>query len=370
MPPAMVKFLEAVEIIRTGELIMTELEIAIQRLAEENRKFAKFMRLSGRRQEKLEKKRAEDQRISEEKWRIIEEKRVEDQRISEEKWRLFEEKRAEDQRISEEKWRIIDEKRAEERRLAEEKRAEERRLAEEKRAEDQRISEEKWRLFEEKRAEERRLADEKRAEERRLAEEKRAEERRLAEEKRAEERRHTEEQRAKAEEQHAKLREQDTKLREQDLAEQRKIEKSLRDRMHKLDDQWARLVESLINNQLVPLLNAAGIPVNDTLVRRKGIRNGQRYEFDIVAINGDTIVVAEVKSTLRPDDVKDFVGKLPQVRTFMPEYSDKQVVGALAYISVAAAADLYAQREGLFTILATGEGATMTNPPGFKAKKF
>ena len=78
--------------------------------------------------------------------------------------------------------------------------------------------------------------------------------------------------------------------------------------------QWGKLVESLVEGDVIPILNLRGIEVTDTLRRRSGRRDGIDYEFDIIAINGSEIVIIEVKTTLRPEDVRDFVKKLKQAK--------------------------------------------------------
>ena len=46
--------------------------------------------------------------------------------------------------------------------------------------------------------------------------------------------------------------------------------------------------------------------VTDIIKRRSGEREGVDYEFDINAINGIDIVIVKVKTTLRPEDIRDF----------------------------------------------------------------
>ena len=74
--------------------------------------------------------------------------------------------------------------------------------------------------------------------------------------------------------------------------------------------QWGKLMESLVEGDLVPLLKERGIAVEGTLQRFEGRRNGQHFEIDILALNGTEVVVVEVKTTLRPRDVTRFVEKL------------------------------------------------------------
>jgi Holliday junction resolvase len=131
--------------------------------------------------------------------------------------------------------------------------------------------------------------------------------------------------------------------------------------------QWGKLVESLISGRhLVRLLNERNIPIVRTSRRVDGtLPDGGNYEFDIIAHNGDSIVVVEVKTTLRPDDVKDFIEKLSHIRSWIPEYADKHVHGAMAWLTADAGAEKMVVNRGLFSIRATGDSAFIQNEPTF-----
>ncbi|MCX6278763.1 MAG: hypothetical protein NT004_11795 [Bacteroidetes bacterium] len=145
-------------------------------------------------------------------------------------------------------------------------------------------------------------------------------------------------------------------------------------KIRKLDQlftsQWGKLVESLVEGDLIKLLKEKGIGVERTLLRAKGNHKGQNFEYDIVAINRSEIVIVEVKTTLRPDDVDDFTEKLWKAKTYMREYHDKIVYGAMAYITADGSSDRMAEKQGLFVIRATGNSASIINEPGFMPKAF
>jgi len=132
--------------------------------------------------------------------------------------------------------------------------------------------------------------------------------------------------------------------------------------------QWGKLVESLVEGDILALLNKRGIQVTDTVKRRAGRRDGVDYEFDIIAINGDEIVIVEVKTTLRPEDIRNFLKKLKQAKNWMPEYADKKVYGAVAFLSEDAGTAAMAEKNGLFVIRATGDSASIINPEDFVPK--
>lgn len=134
--------------------------------------------------------------------------------------------------------------------------------------------------------------------------------------------------------------------------------------------QWGKLMESLVEGDLVPLLRGRGIEVERTVRRVSGCRDGVNYEFDIIAIDGDAIVIVEVKTTLGVSDVKAFIKKLAHVREWMTEYAQRRVFGAVAYQQTRSDADTLAAKHGLFVIRATGSSASITNSPAFKPKAF
>ena len=204
--------------------------------------------------------------------------------------------------------------------------------------------------------------------------------------KREEERAHREEQRRIAEAAAAAKREEQRKVEEAKREEERKAEetkrrdelaKTLRDsrrRINKLDElftsQWGKLVEALVDGKVVQILNERGIKVEQTNQRSVGFYDGKKQEIDILAINGDEIVAIEVKTTLRPEDIKVFEDKLKVLKLWMRQYAGEKVYGAMSYIRADAGSAELATKRGLFTIKAVGSSAYLTNAEDFKPRSF
>ena len=134
--------------------------------------------------------------------------------------------------------------------------------------------------------------------------------------------------------------------------------------------QWGELVESLVQGDLVALLQGRGVAVNTIHQRAEGRRNGEHYEFDIVAGNGDEVVVTEVKTTLRSEDVAQFLDKLRRFTVYEPRYRGERIYGAVAYLKADGAVTKYAERQGLFVIRATGDSASIVNDKDFEPAVF
>ncbi len=130
--------------------------------------------------------------------------------------------------------------------------------------------------------------------------------------------------------------------------------------------QWGKLMESLVEGDLVAILNQRGIAIQDTTTRLKGkLPDGGGYEFDIIAHNGEAVVIIEVKTTLRPKDVTRFIDKLNHFKTWVPRYRHNILHGGVAWLSADAKAEEMASKRGLFSIRATGDSAAIQNPPAF-----
>ncbi|MCX6273441.1 MAG: hypothetical protein NTU44_19910 [Bacteroidetes bacterium] len=134
--------------------------------------------------------------------------------------------------------------------------------------------------------------------------------------------------------------------------------------------QWGKFMESLVEGDLVKLLRERNINVERTSSSNKFPYQGREYEYDILAVNKSEIVVVEVKTSLRVEDVKRFLENLSLFREVFKEYKDYRVYGAVAYLKVFENADKFAYRNGLFVIKATGNSAVITNSKEFEPGLF
>lgn len=119
--------------------------------------------------------------------------------------------------------------------------------------------------------------------------------------------------------------------------------------------QWGKLIEAMVKPGALKLFQDRGIEVNHTMQRVFVKNDGLQKEFDIILGNGDTVVVIEVKTTLKVEDVKEHINCLKEFYKYLPEYTGKRVYGAVAYISCDEEADVFAYRNGLFVITLSGD---------------
>ena len=157
----------------------------------------------------------------------------------------------------------------------------------------------------------------------------------------------------------------------QETAEQmRGTDRRLKELDKLYNGQWGKLMESLVEGDLVKMLKEKGIDVRQTSRNLKNEDGEKNWEFDLLAVNGDEIVVVEVKTTLKVKDVDHFLNKLEDFKELVPYHKDKKLYGAVAYLKSDEFSNSYAEKKGLFVIRATGSSAKIINGEGFQAKKF
>ena len=135
--------------------------------------------------------------------------------------------------------------------------------------------------------------------------------------------------------------------------------------------QWGKLMEALVEGDLVELLSRRGLEVDHTVCNLKSKNGAPRWEIDIIAANGEEVVAVAVKTTLKVKQVADFIETLKVFPEEAPAvYRGKRTYGAVAYLKADEAADVDAERQGLYVIRATGSSASITNQDGFKPRTF
>ena len=159
--------------------------------------------------------------------------------------------------------------------------------------------------------------------------------------------------------------------------ERRQAERRLDRAIHRMigdgDERFGRLMEALTEGDLPPLLQRAGFDVHDEgVVKRMGVSNRgiPVAEFDLTALGDGVTVAVEVKATLRPEDVRHFVGKMERFRGWFPDSARGALHGAVAYLSATDSAPKMAARRGLLLIRVVGSSASIMNPADFAPRHF
>jgi predicted glycoside hydrolase/deacetylase ChbG (UPF0249 family) len=138
-----------------------------------------------------------------------------------------------------------------------------------------------------------------------------------------------------------------------------------------LSSKWGRFVEGMVAPACTTLFAARGIPVHKVSQRVKArLDDGRNMEIDVLVINERFVVLVEVKSTLKVQDVDDHLERLGLFKGFFPEYAERQVLGAVAGMVIDEGADCYAYRKGLYVIGQRGETVALLNDAAFQARAW
>jgi len=135
-------------------------------------------------------------------------------------------------------------------------------------------------------------------------------------------------------------------------------------------NRWGELVESLVSGCLLRILQKSDIPVKKLRQNVRNYKKEPNYELDIVASNGDEVVVVEVKSVLNPEAVKHFISQLNLVRNTSRRFRNQGMIGAVAFLKDHCDAAEMAMKRGLLVIRATGDSAVIINEEGFQPTRF
>ena len=137
-----------------------------------------------------------------------------------------------------------------------------------------------------------------------------------------------------------------------------------------LGGKWGRFVENMVATACETIFLKRGIPVHQVSKRVKKRLDGKTLEIDVLVTNENHVLIVEVKSSLGVNDIKEMIEDLREFRTFFPEYSQKQLYGAVAGIEIEEGADKYAYRQGLFVLAQAGETVSILNNSDFQPKNW
>ena len=135
-------------------------------------------------------------------------------------------------------------------------------------------------------------------------------------------------------------------------------------------DPWEHLVESLHRSDLAELLGERGMEVAAISAGFRSSSDLERREVDVLATTEEEAVAVAVRTTLATQDVDEFLGLLVALPSLTQYFRALRLFGAVAYLGENQGAASYAAQKGLFVIQATGNSASIVNPPAFQPRDF
>ena len=136
-------------------------------------------------------------------------------------------------------------------------------------------------------------------------------------------------------------------------------------RVGELTNRYGEISEHMIVPNLVSSFNALGC----TFVRFgpntkiTDFEHGLFTEADAFLENGDSVMVVEIKTKLRTDDIDDHVKRMEKFRAHADFHNDnRKYYGAIAGILMSESEKTYALRKGFYVLEPVGETFTITVP--------
>jgi len=140
-----------------------------------------------------------------------------------------------------------------------------------------------------------------------------------------------------------------------------------------LGSRIGEIVESMVKGNVVDKFQAFDYTVTKSSRNVKfGNKNLPCGEIDLFLENGEYVMLVEIKTDLSVSDVDRHLEKIGVIREYMDVRDDaRKIVGAVAGGVVTGKVLDYAQREGLYVIVQSGDAIEIANlPKDFSAREW
>ena len=124
------------------------------------------------------------------------------------------------------------------------------------------------------------------------------------------------------------------------------------------------IVEGLLSSSAEKVFQEAGLDLHNhgKNLRRKLKAENKQMEVDVLLSNDEVAVPIEVKTNCTKEDIRKFLHQMKLFRDLFPEYSDKEVIGAIAAINYEDGVDQFAHEEGLLVIRVNSDDIFSLDP--------
>ncbi|GHU18864.1 hypothetical protein FACS1894163_11310 [Spirochaetia bacterium] len=138
-------------------------------------------------------------------------------------------------------------------------------------------------------------------------------------------------------------------------------------RVGALTNRLGEISEHMIVPNLVSSFKALGYTFEKFSPNTKieDFEHGIFAEADAFLENGDSVMVVEIKTKLKTEDIDDHVNRMEKFRAHADFHKDKRkYYGAIAGILMSESEKAYALKKGFYVLEPVGESFTITTPKG------
>ncbi len=152
-------------------------------------------------------------------------------------------------------------------------------------------------------------------------------------------------------------------------------QKILDQKISSLGSRIGEIVENMIGGDIVNQFRALGYDVKYLSRNLEfGYGTPDYGEIDLILEDGDVVILIEVKTNLKTADVRDHVKRLEKYRRLKDASGSgkyHRYVGAVAGAVVAKNVAEFAQKQGMYVIVQSGQAVEiLPSPEGFVAKMW
>jgi hypothetical protein len=177
----------------------------------------------------------------------------------------------------------------------------------------------------------------------------------------------TDERFAKTDERFAKM----DKQTEETRAEIRELSKEIKAAKALFTGQWGKLMEALAEGDLINIFTKRGMNVRNIYPNVPARKNGFHAEADFIVDNTDTVILVEVKTTLRVEHVNELLELIKKFDEYFPRFVSPNIHGGVVALKIDEEADRYAYKKGLYVMKMRGHRLLdMLNDENFRPVNF
>jgi hypothetical protein len=129
-------------------------------------------------------------------------------------------------------------------------------------------------------------------------------------------------------------------------------------------------VEHMVMPTVVRLFQAQGLEVHEVHSDIKAKRDGQGLQIDLLVVNDGILIAVECKSKMTTGYVDDHVQRMDKLKAMLPAYRNHRALGAVAALVMPEFVAEYAEEQGFYVLVQSGETLTIRNEPAFQAKAW
>jgi hypothetical protein len=149
-----------------------------------------------------------------------------------------------------------------------------------------------------------------------------------------------------------------------------KVIKALSKNLGEIGNRLGEFVEHLVMPTVVRLFQAQGLEVHEVHSDVTAKRDGQGIQVDLLVVNDGVLIAIECKSKMTTAYVDQHLERMNKLKRMLPTYRHHQAFGAVAALVMPNDVAEYAEEQGFYVLVQSGETLTIRNEPAFRAKAW